>query len=225
MNIRDVLEFVRHYWVSITVLSVLGALIGGVMLWRETPTYTAASGIFLTVQTTDTSDASTGVTVAASQARSFASVAKSAIVLQPVIDKLRLPMAPRDLGALITTANPADAIITISVDDPDAQRAADIANGVADQLVEVITKLSPTDSSHAPMTIPTVITRAAVPTSPAGFSRTQYLGIGLIAGLLLGLAQALFRRSLDLTRPTVGDDAGAGSVQQDTPGAQVTSGK
>ena len=201
MNVRDVLEFLRKYWIGIMVFAALGALVGGLMVLREKPTYSAASGIFLTVKASDPAAATNGASIAASQTRAFASVAKSQIVLQSVIEELDLDMTMIELAGYITAAIPADGIVVIDVKYVDAQGAADIANAVIERLADVVPQLSPTGADGKPTVQPTIITRAAVPSAPSGPSRTQDIGIGLIAGMAAGLAQAAFRRSLKLSAP------------------------
>ncbi len=200
MTLRDVLMFLRRYWISITAVTVAGVIAGVLLVDRAAPSYTASAAVFVSVRGADAAGGATDIAnLAASQARSYATVAKSGIVLQPVIDQLRLPVTSAELSAAVTTTNPTDGIVTVSVSYADRDLSANIAQAVTDQLVAVIAKLAPADAAGEPIVVGTVITEPSEPDAPGNGDMSQELGIGLIAGLALGVAQAAVRRSFAST--------------------------
>ena len=197
MTLRDILGFLRRYWISITVLTVAGVVAGALLVDRAAPTYTASSAVFVSVRSAESAGSTADIAgLAASQARSYAIVAKSGLVLQPVIDQLGLPVTPAVLSAAITTTNPVDGIVSVTVTYADRDQSAAIAMAVTDQLVTTIGKLAPTDAAGKPLLVGTVITEPAEPEEPGDGDLSQELGIGFIAGLALGLAQAGVRQNL-----------------------------
>ncbi len=85
-----------------------------------------------TVNITDVNQLQSAQQIAAT----YAAAVQTQELAQAVISKLGLSTAPTDLLKQISTTVDSNApLITIKVDDPDARRAADIANAVGDQLI------------------------------------------------------------------------------------------
>ena len=213
MELRDYLSILRKYWVSIVLFMLAGlALAAGASLLMS-PTYTAQTAVFVSVRGGDTAgELQAGANYASTQVRSYAQVATSPLVLQPVIDAKRLNVSAIDLAKNITATIPTNtAIIQISVTDHDPQLAAIIAQAVSDSLLNVIrTTLSPPDpTSGAQAVNATIITPATVPEKWTTPNIPLNLALGLIVGLALGVGQALLRHALDLTIRTDEDVARA----------------
>jgi capsular polysaccharide biosynthesis protein len=76
--------------------------------------------------------------IAPSLASTYAEVADSRPVLEFVIAEEALDVAPDDLDRSVDAVpSQTSALVTISVRDPDAARAASIANAIADRVVEL----------------------------------------------------------------------------------------
>lgn len=211
MELRDYVAVLRKYWVSIVVLTVLG-LVGATIVTLVTPpTYTARSAVFLAVRGGDSaSELAQGATYATNQVRSYAQVATTPTVLQPVITNLQLETTPAELAESVTASIPTStALIEIAVVDRDPELGARIAQAIGEQLVATVDQLSPADSNGKRSVVATIVTPATVPLEKTTPRTTLNLAAGLFAGLLLGFGQAILRHTLDRSIRTEHDVARA----------------
>ena len=70
---------------------------------------------------------------------------------------------------------------SLEVTGTDPQRAADVANKMAEKVSEVAREVMSVDSVN-------VVDSAKVPTSPSGPNRPLYIAVGLLAGLFVAVA-------------------------------------
>lgn len=211
MELRDYVAVLRKYWVSIVVLTVLG-LVGATIVTLVTPpTYTARSAVFLAVRGGDSaSELAQGATYATNQVRSYAQVATTPTVLQPVITELQLNVTPAELADSVTASIPANtALIEIAVVDRDPELGARVAQAIGEQLVTTVDQLSPADSNGKRAVVATIVTPATVPLEKTTPRTTLNLAVGLLVGLLLGIGQAVLRNTLDRLIRTEDDVARA----------------
>jgi len=201
MELRDYLTVLRKYWVSVVAITLLGVLGAGAVSLLTKPTFTAGSAVFLTVQGgASAGELLQGANYAANQVRSYAQVATTPEVLQPVIDQLGLDLTPSKLASQVTTTIPTNtAIIEVAVVDRDPALAAAIAQAVVERLVSTAESLSPTDATGARSVRASIITPATVPTEWTSPRVGLNLALGLLIGLLVGVGQAVLRNSLDLS--------------------------
>lgn len=211
MELRDYLAVLRKYWVSIVAITLLG-LVGATIVSLVTPpTYTARGAVFLAVRGGDSaSELAQGATYATNQVRSYAQVATTPTVLQPVITKLQLDITPAELAESVTASIPANtALIEIAVVNGDPELGARIAQATSEQLVATVDQLSPADSNGKRAVVATIVTPATVPLEKTTPRTTLNLAVGLLAGLLLGFGQAILRNTLDRSIRTEDDVARA----------------
>ena len=199
MQLNDYLRVLRKFWISVVAVTIAGLSLAAIYSLLVTPTYTANTSLFVTVQNASSaSDLNNGSSYAERQVKSFAQVAETPLVLQPVIDKLGLGVTPEQLTKSITVSVPTNtSLLDVAVVDKDPNRAAAVAGGIADSLVKAVVTVAPKDQNgHAAVDV-TIVTPAAVPTSWTSPKVAQNLLLGLLVGLLLGVGQALGRHALD----------------------------
>jgi capsular exopolysaccharide synthesis family protein len=200
VEFREYIAVFRKYWVSIALLTVAGVLgaLGYVMY--ATPVYTASSTVWLSVYSGDSvSDLVQGNNYANSQARSFAELASTPYVLDPVLTRLQLPQSVQDLGRQVTaTVATNTSLVTVSVRDKDAATSARIADAVAASLVDSVEALSPTTPTDGRVVVGQIVTPAVQPASPTSPQLLRSLALGLVVGLAVGAGAAIIRKSLDV---------------------------
>lgn len=152
------------------------------------PTYTSNSTIFLSIRNASTAgELNAGSSYVENQAQSFAKVARTPIVLQPVIDDLNLDTTPEKLAGSITATIPTNtATIDLSVVRGDPAEAAAIASAVSNRLIVVVAQLSPPGPDGAEPVVATVVKPATTPMTPTSPKVAQNLALGVLLGLLLG---------------------------------------
>ncbi|MFT3970664.1 MAG: polysaccharide biosynthesis tyrosine autokinase [Micropruina sp.] len=211
MELRDYVAVLRKYWISIVAITLIG-LVGATIVTLVTPpTYTARSAVFLAVRGGGSaSELAQGANYATNQVRSYAQVATTPTVLQPVITKLQLDITPAKLAESVTASIPTNtALIEIAVVDRDPELGARIAQATSEQLVATVDQLSPEDSNGKRAVVATIVTPATVPLEKTTPRTTLNLAVGLLIGLLLGFGQAVLRNTLDRSIRTEDDVARA----------------
>lgn len=195
----DYLRIARKRWRSIVAIVLLTVLGAGVYSLVSKPTYTATTSIFLSVASvTTTGELNAGSSYAENQVKSFAKVATTPLVLQPVIDSLSLGITPKSLAEKVTATVPANtATIDLTVVDGDPAQAARIANTLGQRVVAAVKELAPPTANGGQTVAATIISPAAEPVTPTTPRTTQNLALGLAFGLLLGAGQAVLRDVLN----------------------------
>lgn len=187
----------RDRWISalVTTAVVFGAVTAFTLL--QAPEYQATNRVFVQTQAgSNVADLSSGVNFASQQITSYADVATTPLVLDPVIEKLELDTTAQELAPQINTTVPPDTLILeITATDTDPARAAAIANATSESLRAEVSNLE-TNGEDASVEL-TVIAPATEPASAASPSIPRNIAVGLVLAMLAGLVIAITRDLLD----------------------------
>lgn len=201
VELRDYIRIVRKNWILIVAITLSALLIAGVASLLMRPIYTSTSSVFVSIQSsadsTSASDLNSGSTYVQNQVKSFAQVATTDKVLQPVIDSLELDETVKELAKRVTATAPLDTvIIQLAAEDPSASRAAEIVNAVGKSLITAVDDLSKSSGADSPVKISVVSPgkEAIEATSP---NIRLNLALGLLFGLIIGIAASALRHVLD----------------------------
>jgi len=199
MGLRVLVDTLRRRWRWVAVATVAGLLAALAVTAASAPTYRSTASVFFSLQYGNSaSDLVQGSTYAQNQVVSFATLATTPAVLQPVIDELDLAMSPAQLAGQVTAQAPLDTVLVdVVVTDGSAERSARLANAVAESLAETVESLAPTNAEDQPTVEATLVAPAAVPGSAASPNVPLDLVGGTLLGLLVGLGLAFLRQVLD----------------------------
>lgn len=199
VELQDYLGILRRRWVSATVVALLlvAAVLAVTLLM--TPKFTATTRLFFAVQGTESvTELAQGSTFAEKQMTSYAQVATSPLVLDPVIRELGLSTTAAGLEGSVTPVVPTDTVILeISVTRADADEATAIANEIGAELASVAGDLSPAREDGTQAVKATILAPATTPTAPSSPNVLRNLAVGLALGLIGGVGMALLRNVLD----------------------------
>lgn len=199
VELRDYSDIMRRRWLTaiVTALTVL-ALTSAITLLMPQK-YTAATRLFFAVQGTESvTDLAQGSTFAEKQIASYAEVATSPIVLDPVIERFKLGTTAADLAESITATVPTDTVILeVSVVDADPKRATIIANAIGAELANVVSGLAPERQGGSEAVKATILKPAVIPVAPSSPNIVRNLALGCVLALILAIAAALIRDALD----------------------------
>ena len=197
VELQNYLSILRDRWIPalIAALLVLGAVAGFTLL--QTPTYQATNRMFVQTQASGSViELNSGVTFAQQQITSYADLATSPLVLEPVIEELGLDTVPQMLARQISTSVPPETLILeITASSEDAAEAAGIANATAESLRQQVSALE-TNGNTSTVEL-TVISPATTPSSPASPSLPRNFAVGVVLALMAGVAAAIIRDLLD----------------------------
>jgi succinoglycan biosynthesis transport protein ExoP len=199
VELRDYLAVLRRRWVSLLVVALAVLLTAAGVTLSMTKQYTATTRLFFAVSGTETAaDLAQGSTFAEKQMASYAQVATSPLVLDPVIRNLGLTTTSAELAKSVSAAVPTDTVILdVSATSPDPEQAVRIANAIGSQLSEVAVRLTPERSDGSQSVKATTLARAELPQEASSPNVPRNLILGLVLGLLLGIGTAVLRHILD----------------------------
>lgn len=199
MELRDYFGVLRRRWLIVTVITLLVLAAAATATLATAPQYTAATRLFFGVETTGSAaELAQGSSFAERQMTSYAEVATSPLVLDPVIARLSLPMTSAQLAEMTSANVPTETVILqLAVTTRDREQSAAIANAVAEQLSETAASLSPERSDGSQAVRATILAPARAPAEASSPNIWRNLALGLVLGLILGLGVALLRHVLD----------------------------
>ncbi|MGV2900241.1 YveK family protein, partial [Microbacterium sp. AGC62] len=147
VSLRVIASSLRKFWWLIVLSAVLGAAGSYGYASLQTPLFQATTSLYFALnQGTSASDLNQGSVYTQSQMLSFAQLATSSRVLDPVIEELDLDTTARALARDIEVSIP-QSTVTLRVTGiaDDAEASADLANAVADQLIVAVKDVAPKD--------------------------------------------------------------------------------
>ncbi|MGI8415390.1 MAG: polysaccharide biosynthesis tyrosine autokinase [Nakamurella sp.] len=210
MELREYVRILRHQWLLIVACLLLGIAAAALVTVRTTPQYSSTARLFVTTPTPTSSDANAsayqGGLFSQQRVASYADLIKGTTIAQKVIDRLQLDETATALSQQITArAVPNTVILEVTVTDPSAARAHQLAQTLAEVFTAYVPQLEGASSpSSAP--IKAVISDAAVlPTHPVSPRPVVNIGLGAVLGLLVGLGLATLREKLDTKIRTTDD--------------------
>ena len=190
----DVLYLLRKLWSKkffiIFIALVVGtiALLGSVFLIK--PKYTSTTRIYVVSRTAD-SITNQDLQAGSYLVKDYQEVITSNEVLSSVIDKEKLSLTPNELSSMISVTIPTDTrVISISVEDDNAQEATTIANTVREVAAEKIKAVTKVDDV-------TTLEAAEVPKGPSSPNIKRNTLIGVIAGGVLAVISIIILEVLD----------------------------
>lgn len=190
----DVLYLLRKLWSRkffiIFIALVVGtiALLGSIFLIK--PKYTSTTRIYVVSRTAD-SITNQDLQAGSYLVKDYQEVITSNEVLSSVIDKEKLSLTPKELSSMISVTIPTDTrVISISVEDDNAQEATTIANTVREVAAEKIKAVTKVDDV-------TTLEAAEVPKEPSSPNIKRNTLIGVIAGGGLAVISIIILEVLD----------------------------
>lgn len=199
MDLGDYYRLLRRQWVTVTVATLVGLMAAAIFTLAVSPTYTARTQLFVSIQNGGSvQELAQGNTFGQSRVQSYVRTATTPTVLQPVVDSLGLETSAIDLASQIeVTADLNTVLINVDVTDNSPIQAAAVAQGVAESLVQAVDSLErPSESDPSPVKL-SVVTPAVAPAEPSTPNALLNIGLGLLFGLMAGLAIALVKSTMD----------------------------
>lgn len=207
MTFLELVTTLRKRWIYVVAPFLVLASVAFGVSKMMTPVYTARASVYFSLPVGQSgSDLFQGANYTQQQVSSFAGLAISPIVLNPVIERLDLDDTARELAKRITaTPNSETVIIQLTATDPDPAQAAAITNAVTKQLRKVVSELSPKLPNGKPSVEAVTIAEAVIPAAQSAPNTRRDVAAGGLLGLILGLLAAVTREKLD-TRVRSADD-------------------
>jgi polysaccharide biosynthesis transport protein len=206
MDLRHVLAAFYRWRLVMIVLFVVGVGAGSAYAALAPRTYASSTTLFFSLnKSTSVGTLAQGSTYTQDVVKSYSQIVTRALVLDPVIQQLGLPMTTTELASHISVQLAPDTVLaTITVADSSPTRAQAIANAVDVQLGNAVLALSPGGATSPAAVRVTTISAADQPRLPISPNVPLVLVLGLVLGVVMAVGAAIL---LDvLTSPLVDDE-------------------
>lgn len=209
---------VTRRWFGVCLLTLVGALSTAGLNLALPVTYTATAQLFLATPIWNDSTAipdaaavpllaSYGDEFSQQRMASYQRLALTPVVTGPVADAAGGGLTADGLSRrIVTRPVPDTVILEISVDDGSAAGAATLANGVANQLAEVIRQVEKPSYNRESPVQPVLIRAATPPSGPSSPRVMLNIAAGVCIGLLIGVTYAMLREAQPRRRRSGGGD-------------------
>jgi capsular polysaccharide biosynthesis protein len=197
MTVREAVGFLRRNVVLLVAAALLGLVGAFVSSAVSQPTYAARSQLLLgSASDANISDTQEAYDLARGQISSYAKLASSPLVLQPVIEGLQLDTNPQQLAGRVSAEyEPGSVVMDLKVEASSPEEAGRVVQAVGTELTTAIEQLDRLPDDQPVLTALNV-TPVVVDPVPVGPSLSTTLAIGAFAGFLVGLVLAVLREGL-----------------------------
>jgi capsular polysaccharide biosynthesis protein len=198
VNLGEYAEMFRRRWLAMAVIALTVLALTSAATLAMPERYTATTRLIFSAAGKSVSDLSDASQLAEKQMLSFAEVATSPLVLEPVIEELGLTATTGELAESVHATVPyGTVILDIAVTDSNPRLAAETANAVGAELAPVARKLSLEQRNGAQPVLVTTFAVAQVPVDPSSPKFLRNLGLAIVLGLILEIALVLVPHLLD----------------------------
>lgn len=191
----DVLYLLRKLWsrkffIIFIVLAVgIIALLGSIFFIK--PKYTSTTRIYVVSRSSDSSLTNQDLQAGSYLVNDYKEVITSNEVLSSVISQENLSLSTTELSNMISVNIPTDTrVISISVEDTNAQEASDIANTIREVAAEKIKSVTKVDDV-------TTLEAAEVASKPSSPNIKRNAALGALVGGFLAIVGILVLEVLD----------------------------
>ncbi len=201
MELRSYLTAIRRGWWIIVGCAVLGAALGAFLAFRATPIYAAHVQFWVKTYTADSpSNAYSSEQFAQARAVSYAELLSSSSKLADMVkDASGVDLTAAQISSEMSGSAQLNTLfVNATVEDSSPSRALKIAEGVATELPKLADTLTNSDPKNPQATL-IVTSDPSVGSAPVSPRKTLDIGLGLLAGLVIGLVAAIVRYVMDAT--------------------------
>lgn len=200
MNFRSWSRALRKSWWVIVLCTIIGvgAGLGVTLLTPEK--YSSSVTFFVRTPAEQIGGAYQGDQFAQKRVNSYVQLAKSQRLAELIRTDAQVDLTAQQIASEIDARGDTNTVLlTATVTDTDPARSLDIATSLSRSLIELVAQLETPPGSTQPTVTLDVTSAASLQTTPVQPKPLINLAVGLLAGILLGLAIALLRELKDAT--------------------------
>lgn len=202
IDLLELLMVMKKHLAAILLAGIVGLVIMfAYTSFLATPLYSASSMMYVMPDNSNSMNSSTlsDMQVGQQLTSDYSSMIKSRSFMEDVIKKLNLTIDYQQLLEKVEVTNPTSSrILQVTVNDPNPQTAADIANEVASVAESKLKEITGMQAIK-------IYEEAAMPDRPSSPSLKKNCALGLLAGLVLAMAVITILYLLDDTIKTEDD--------------------
>ncbi|QCR31879.1 YveK family protein [Lysinibacillus sp. SGAir0095] len=197
ISLQDIFKVIKKRFVHIVSITMIAALIAGVIsFFLLTPIYQASTQILVNKQNTEQQAIqSQDIQANLQLINTYNVIIKSPAILSIVIETLDLKLTPTQLTNKITVSSENNSqVVNVSVQDENAAIAVEVANTTAEVFRQEIKELMNVDNVN--ILSPAILSENPSPVKP---NKMLNIAIGAVIGLMLGVGLAFLLEYLDTT--------------------------
>ncbi|WP_342560324.1 Wzz/FepE/Etk N-terminal domain-containing protein [Psychrobacillus sp. FSL W7-1457] len=203
ITIQDIFKTIKKRLSLIVILTIIALAISAIVSYVVlTPIYQSSTQILVSQEKTEVNSfSSQDIETNLQLINTYNVIIKSPAILSLVIDELDLNTTAAALTNKITVSNAEDSqVVNITVQDPDPQKAVDIANKTAEVFQTQIKTLM--QVNNVSVLTPAVLGDNPTPVKPDPMLN---MAIAAVIGMMLGVGLAFLLEYLDTTVKTEED--------------------
>lgn len=199
MESRDVLVAIRRGWWLVLLGTAFG--IGCALLFSliAKPLYSSSTQLFVsTTNSSSTADVFQGGQFSQDRVTSYAQLLQGTELADRVVRQLGLSMSAEQLSTEVSATPVTNTVLLdVVVTDRSPQRSRDIAAAIGQQFPVLVRELETPDANGGSPVKVTVTEAPQVPSGPSSPHTIRNLLLGLLGGIVVGVAVAILRAQLD----------------------------
>ncbi|HYP44808.1 MAG TPA: polysaccharide biosynthesis tyrosine autokinase [Propionibacteriaceae bacterium] len=197
MTLRSYVAVIRKNWLILVLASLLGSSLGAVAFWVTPPRYASSVDFYVSTPRTQGTSAQAGGQFAESRVNSYILLLSSEQMARRVIESTDVDLSPSELADKVgASAELNTVVVTATVTDSSAERAARITEGLSEEFPTLVDELDNQGRTADAIVVINVVSGPTAPVQVAPDWRKN-IGLGLLAGLAAGLLIAVLRELLD----------------------------
>jgi capsular exopolysaccharide synthesis family protein len=203
VDLKDVLPTLRRNWwlVLAAVLTTVG-IAGGVTA-TVAPRYASSVTFFVSTPTDGVSAAYQGGLFSQQRVKSYAELLGGDRLARAAAEDASLGLTARQIQSRVAArAVPETVLLQATVTDTNPARAEKLAKALAERFVSLVETLETPRDGRTPTVKVEVVAGPQAPSGPVSPRPARNLALATLLGLLVGLAAAMLRESLDTTIKT-----------------------
>ncbi|MFE4896552.1 YveK family protein [Peribacillus butanolivorans] len=196
ISIKDIFQTLKKRWKLITLLTLIAALISGVISYfLLTPVYQSSTQILVNQKQSENQLDSNQIRSNIDMINTYSVIIKSPAILEKVIGDLDLPQSVDQLSQKITINSQENSqVFSLTVQDSDPSKAVEIANAVSGTFQKEIKDIMNVDNVS-------ILAKAEVKENPTPVKPSPLLNIAIavVVGLMAGIGLAFLLEYMDNT--------------------------
>ncbi|MBK5462540.1 YveK family protein [Peribacillus sp. TH27] len=196
ISIKDIFQTLKKRWKLITLLTLIAALISGVISYfLLTPVYQSSTQILVNQKQSENQLDSIQIKSNIDMINTYSVIIKSPAILEKVIGDLDLPQSVDQLSQKITINSQENSqVFSLTVQDSNPSKAVEIANAVSGTFQKEIKNIMNVDNVS-------ILAKAEVKEDPTPVNPNPLLNIAIavIVGLMAGIGLAFLLEYMDNT--------------------------
>lgn len=200
MDWREALRAVSRHWWLVVAATVASVGIAGLLTATAVPQYRSSLTLFVSAPGQGVTESYQGGLFSQQRVKSYAALLTGDRLAEAIADNAELGLPASAIRQKISGRVVADSVLLeVMVTDTDPERARAIARELATNFVDLVETLETPPGAETPAATVAVVSGPTLNRDPVSPQPARNLGLGLVLGLLLGMAAAVARSALDVT--------------------------